>query len=229
MKKTVLYTILLLSVSTFFSACSADVSDAIQVNTEDTLMTTGSIESSDPSSEIDPPYTLLFWSMDEYFALMDSVELEDAAFYEFIDEKSYSMNGIREKEDVLQLKSQMDAVSIPSYEELTFSQMVIYPERGECTIRYTYGEEAVYKFSTTLDPNVAVNVNASDKTYESVPCTSVDALYYYNSDSSETSDVLIYHADVDGYSVVIRAFNTTRDAVEELLNGTEFNSISVYE
>lgn len=177
------------------------------------------------------PLQLSFDNLDEYRALLSAVTMENEALTEFLDSKSYSMNGINSREDIIELEAAVAPVPFPVLEGAELKIFHIYPEHQNIFVRYIWNQATVQVRSyynqypvTEADLQRTQGETAFLKKLEAENC---DALYYTGTEQTAQGTFRHgYCAIADSYLVYLQIFDSSREAAHAAVKAVQFKALA---
>ena len=189
---------------------------------------TETVQAADPStSDNTAPHTLLFSGMEEIKVFINSPNMGDDAFGQYITSKHYAFNGVSSKEDAQRIIALLEKGFIPISEMYDDLSMVVYPDRQEFIITvgsidtpsYTF----LYSFSEMNDPYSYLERVSGTYGLTKTECSryNVDELYRVESDDP----FYAYYAIKDNVCIFIRAYRFDSDPIADGCFDFEFKII----
>ena len=177
---------------------------------------TETVQAADPStSDNTAPHTLLFSGMEEIKVFINSPNMGDDAFGQYITSKSYAFNGVSSKEDARRIIAMLEKIFIPVSEIYDDLSMVVFPDRQEIVITVgsidTPSYSFLYSFSEMSDPYSYLEKVSETYELTKKECSgyNVDELYQVGSDDP----FYVYYAIKDNVCFFIRAYRFDNDPI----------------
>lgn len=225
MKRISILVILLL---VFISGCSSGA------NTGDVpadISPSANVSLDDAKTQFDVPRILSFEAVQEYYELVAAAKLDKTQLQEFLNNKNYDMNGVRTKEDILQIESMVASVPFPVLEEAELTTFEINTDSNTMFVRYNLGSGEIVQFRTRLgdpltDAELANAFRTSDSVPERLSAESMQSLYFMGSDTRTHATALNYAANAEGYLFAVEVFGISRENADNVVGSVIFDTLS---
>ena len=182
----------------------------------------------------DTPMQVIFNGIEEYRDFAASPELDDDAFREFIESRSYDMNGVNTRQDVKNVLEVMDSVPMPQIAGFPFWRSNLRLDTGDVTIAFkAEGDERHYiGFNMSVSQSDETAEERAAEAGHGIEEVSVEGIpelrYLLRAESGDPANPnSYYYTNIRSHRVTI----VTDLAEEELLSilqGCRYTVISEY-
>ncbi len=166
------------------------------------------------------PRSIIFRETSEYTAFVNSLELSDEEFDQFVRENNYNMNGIKTKEDAAELIEKMESMTVPAVENAEIVGITVAVETGYCTIRQKNDTDAVYHVRIDLNAEETISINTTNKVR--INSDAANELYYFENQNDQHQ----YEGSIDGNYVYIWTNNVDKTAADDTISTVTFTTLS---
>ena len=174
-----------------------------------------------------PPAMLIFNNIEGYIKFRNSIELSDDEFMLYISDNSFDMNGISSKDDVTAICALVNSIPLPNAQELSLTEMIIYPEREQCFFKYKTAEDVICSYLFDLDKNKSATISQlKQENWKAVSVSSnyINSVYYVENEGKDNFEA--YYATIDNYLVLFRAYDSSSSDALELLISVDYATLA---
>ncbi len=183
---------------------------------------------SDLSNNSEPSRSLYFDSMECYHEFIESEFLENNDFELYIRKNNFDMNGIQKKEDVTELNNEIKLLPVPASTLYEFVYMVIDVDYKSLFISYQSPGDEGCTFLIYFDKNdyleSLIKYNYVDQETGNISMNNnpdIQSLYVINDE--ESSSLKAYLAYINGYDVLVRTYNMSKESILPALSSFTYN------